>query len=56
MGIWVYGPWAGTISGAVFKAFLCDVAVFVGGESQVNHLRRRIRRSGIKWKKRWGRG
>lgn len=31
-----------------------DAAIFVGAESPVNHPRRRIRRAGHKWKKRWG--
>jgi aquaglyceroporin related protein len=53
-GYWVYGPWAATISGAVFGGFLYDAAIFVGGESPVNYPRRRIRRVGHKWKKRWG--
>jgi aquaglyceroporin related protein, other eukaryote len=53
-GYWIYGPWAGTISGALFGAFLYDAAIFVGGESPVNYPRRRIKRSGHKWKKRWG--
>jgi aquaglyceroporin related protein len=53
-GYWIYGPWVGTISGAIFGAFLYDAAIFVGGESPVNYPRRRIKRSGHKWKKRWG--
>jgi aquaglyceroporin related protein len=53
-GYWIYGPWAATISGAVFGAFLYDAAIFVGGESPVNYPRRRIKRSGVKWKRRWG--
>jgi aquaglyceroporin related protein len=54
-GYWVYGPWAATITGAIFGAFLYDAAIFVGGESPVNYPRRRIKRAGHKWKKRWGR-
>lgn len=52
-GYWVYGPCVATISGAVFGAFLYDVAVFVGGESPVNYPRRRIKRAGVKWRRRW---
>jgi aquaglyceroporin related protein len=33
---------------------LYDAAIFAGGESPVNYPRRRIKRSGHKWKKRWG--
>lgn len=53
-GYWVYGPWVATITGAIFGAFLYDAAIFVGGESPVNYPRRRIKRAGYKWKKRWG--
>jgi aquaglyceroporin related protein len=53
-GYWIYGPWAATITGAIFGAFLYDAAIFVGGESPVNYPRRRIKRAGHKWKKRWG--
>lgn len=53
-GYWIYGPWVATISGAIVGAFLYDAAIFVGGESPVNYPRRRIRRAGHKWKKRWG--
>lgn len=53
-GYWVYGPWVGTITGAIFGAFLYDAAIFVGGESPVNYPRRRMKRAGFKWKKRWG--
>jgi aquaglyceroporin related protein len=53
-GYWIYGPWAATISGAIFGAFLYDAAIFVGGESPVNYPRRRMKRSGHKWKKKWG--
>jgi aquaglyceroporin related protein len=53
-GYWVDGPWAATISGAVFGGFLYDAAIFVGGENPVNYPRRRIRSAGHKWKKRWG--
>jgi aquaglyceroporin related protein len=53
-GYWIYGPWAATISGAIFGGFLYDAAIFVGGESPVNYPRRRIKRAGHKWKRRWG--
>ena len=52
-GYWIYGPWVGTITGAIFGAFLYDAAIFVGGESPVNYPRRRIKRAGTKWKRRW---
>lgn len=53
-GYWFYGPWIGTITGAIFGGFLYDAAIFVGGESPVNYPRRRMKRAGHKWKKRWG--
>ncbi|CAJ2509509.1 Uu.00g145350.m01.CDS01 [Anthostomella pinea] len=52
---WFYGPWVATVTGAVVGAGLYDVAIFVGGESPINYPRRRIRRAGHKWRKRWGR-
>lgn len=36
-GWWVYGPWGGTISGAVIGCTLYDAIVFVGSESPVNY-------------------
>jgi aquaglyceroporin related protein len=48
---WIYGPWARTISGAVFGAFLYDAAIFVGVRAQLIILGARIRRSGHKWRK-----
>ncbi|KAF2083678.1 aquaporin-like protein, partial [Saccharata proteae CBS 121410] len=51
---WFYGPWAGAVTGAVVGGGLYDVAIFVGGESPINYPRRRIRRAGHKWRKRWG--
>ncbi|EPE26906.1 Aquaporin-like protein [Glarea lozoyensis ATCC 20868] len=50
---WVWGPWCATISGAIFGAFLYDALIFVGGESPVNYPRKRIKRAGTKWKRRW---
>jgi aquaglyceroporin related protein, other eukaryote len=47
-GYWIYGPWAATINGAVFGAFLYDAAIFVGGDSPVNCPRRRIKRWGAR--------
>ncbi|CZR62893.1 related to Putative channel protein, exgression is glucose repressed by Mig1 and Mig2 [Phialocephala subalpina] len=52
-GYWIYGPWVGTITGAIFGALLYDVAIFVGGESPVNYPRKRMVRAGKKWKRRW---
>ena len=52
---WLYGPFAATITGAIFGAFLYDAAIFVGGESPVNYPRHRIRRAGRKWRIKWGR-
>lgn len=51
-GYWFYGPWLGSIFGALFGAFLYDSAIFVGGESPVNYDRAKVRRAGRKWKKR----
>ncbi|KAL3426845.1 MIP family channel protein [Phlyctema vagabunda] len=50
---WVYGPWLATISGAILGGFLYDAAIFVGGESPVNYPRRRMKRAGTKWKRKW---
>jgi aquaglyceroporin related protein len=50
---WIWGPWCATISGAIFGAFLYDALIFVGGESPVNYPRKRIKRAGTKWKRRW---
>jgi aquaglyceroporin related protein len=50
---WVWGPWCATIGGAIFGAFLYDSLIFVGGESPVNYPRKRIKRAGTKWKRRW---
>lgn len=52
-GYWVYGPWVGTITGAVVGGLLYDGAIFVGGESPVNYPRKRFQRAGKKWKGRW---
>ncbi|KAJ8068945.1 hypothetical protein OCU04_002626 [Sclerotinia nivalis] len=51
---WIWGNWCAPILGAIFGAFLYDVAIFAGGESPVNYPRKRIRRAGHKWRKRWG--
>lgn len=51
-GYWVYGPWVGTITGAIVGGGLYDVAIFVGGESPINYPRKRIWRAGHKFKKR----
>lgn len=40
-------------TGAIFGAFLYDAAIFVGGESPVNYPRKRIKRAGMKWKRKW---
>ncbi|KAI1615408.1 aquaglyceroporin like protein [Exophiala viscosa] len=34
---WVWGPWLGTITGALFGALCYDAFVFIGGESPVNY-------------------
>ncbi|KAI9834835.1 MAG: hypothetical protein M1819_002743 [Sarea resinae] len=52
-GYWVYGPWAGTITGALVGAGLYDIFIFVGGESPVNYPRKRMKRAGRKWRHRW---
>ncbi|CAN8097968.1 unnamed protein product [Discula destructiva] len=36
-GWWAYGPWGGTLSGAVIGCTLYDAIVFVGSESPVNY-------------------
>ncbi|KAF3761372.1 hypothetical protein M406DRAFT_229669, partial [Cryphonectria parasitica EP155] len=36
-GWWFYGPWAGTVSGAVIGCCLYDAVVFVGSESPINY-------------------
>ncbi|KAJ5542448.1 hypothetical protein N7461_008451 [Penicillium sp. DV-2018c] len=42
---WVWGPWMADISGALFGAFVYDMAIFTGGESPVNYPRRRRKRA-----------
>lgn len=53
---WFYGPWAGSVCGAMIGAFLYDFMIFTGGESPVNYpwerTQRSIRKSRMKWKKR----
>ncbi|KIW18030.1 hypothetical protein PV08_02317 [Exophiala spinifera] len=34
---WIWGPWVGTITGALFGAFVYDLLIFQGGESPVNY-------------------
>ncbi|ESZ94155.1 hypothetical protein SBOR_5433 [Sclerotinia borealis F-4128] len=51
---WIWGTWCAPILGAIFGAFLYDAAIFAGGESPVNYPRKRLKRAGHKWKKRWG--
>ncbi|KIV86702.1 hypothetical protein PV11_02300 [Exophiala sideris] len=34
---WIWGPWCGTISGAIFGAFCYDFLIFQGGESPINY-------------------
>ncbi|KAI9047074.1 hypothetical protein LZ554_009147 [Drepanopeziza brunnea f. sp. 'monogermtubi'] len=53
-GYFIWGPWCGPIAGAIFGAFLYDVAIFVGGESPVNYPRKRMIRASKKWQKRMG--
>ncbi|KAJ5787117.1 hypothetical protein N7457_002107 [Penicillium paradoxum] len=42
---WVWGPWMADISGALFGAFIYDMAIFTGGESPVNYPPRRRKRA-----------
>ncbi|KAJ5143695.1 uncharacterized protein N7515_002482 [Penicillium bovifimosum] len=42
---WVWGPWMADISGALFGAFVYDMAIFTGGESPVNYPPRRRKRA-----------
>ncbi|KAF7595927.1 Aquaporin-3 [Aspergillus hancockii] len=53
---WFYGPWAGSLCGAMIGAFLYDFMIFTGGESPVNYpwerTQRSMRKSRMKWKKR----
>ncbi|KAM3084623.1 Aquaporin-4 [Clarireedia jacksonii] len=51
---WIWGNWCAPITGAIFGAFLYDAAIFAGGESPVNYPRKRIKRAGHKWRRRWG--
>ncbi|KAJ4424885.1 hypothetical protein N0V82_000388 [Gnomoniopsis sp. IMI 355080] len=36
-GWWAYGPWAGTLSGAVTGCTLYDAIIFIGSESPINY-------------------
>ncbi|KAE8353075.1 aquaporin-like protein [Aspergillus coremiiformis] len=53
---WFYGPWAGSLCGAMIGAFLYDFMIFTGGESPVNYpwerTQRSMRKSRMKWKRR----
>lgn len=52
---WFYGPFAGTISGAMVGAALYDICIFTGGESPINYPWTRTKRSFKKGKAKWGR-
>jgi aquaglyceroporin related protein len=53
---WLYGPWAGALSGGFMGAFLYDFFIFTGGESPVNYplerTQRAMSKSGTRWKRR----
>jgi aquaglyceroporin related protein len=53
---WFYGPWAGSLAGSFFGAFLYDFMIFTGGESPINYpasrTQRAMRKSKAKWKRR----
>ncbi|KAE8376154.1 aquaporin-like protein [Aspergillus bertholletiae] len=53
---WFYGPWAGSLCGAMVGGFLYDFMIFTGGESPVNYpwerTQRSMRKSRVKWKRR----
>lgn len=55
---WFYGPWAGTLLGSFFGAFLYDFMIFTGGESPVNYpldrTQRALHKSRMKWRRRLG--
>lgn len=36
-GWWAYGPWGGTLSGAVIGCTLYDAIIFIGSESPINY-------------------
>ncbi|KAJ5973734.1 hypothetical protein N7481_010944 [Penicillium waksmanii] len=42
---WVWGPWCADITGALFGAFIYDLAIFTGGESPINYPPRRRKRA-----------
>ncbi|KAF2164577.1 hypothetical protein M409DRAFT_24973 [Zasmidium cellare ATCC 36951] len=52
---WFYGPFAGTISGAMVGAALYDICIFTGGESPINYPWTRTKRSYKKGKAKWAR-
>jgi aquaglyceroporin related protein, other eukaryote len=45
---WVWGPWCGTISGALMGGFAYDVCIFRGSESPVNFSLWRFKMEGMK--------
>lgn len=56
---WFYGPWAGSISGAMIGGLLYDFMIFTGGESPINYplgrTQRAMQKSRRKWKGRYQR-
>lgn len=52
---WFYGPWAGTVLGAMVGAALYDICIFTGGESPINYPWTRTKRSFKKGKAKWRR-
>ena len=52
---WFYGPWAGSVSGALVGALLYDVLIFTGGESPVNYPVQRTKRAMKKGRVKWAR-
>jgi aquaglyceroporin related protein len=42
---WFYGPWVGSLSGALIGAFIYDFMIFTGGESPVNYPLERTKRA-----------
>lgn len=58
---WIWGPWCGTISGALSGAFFYDALIFTGGESPLNYPNKQLRDRVYDWfevrgKSRAGRG
>lgn len=52
---WFYGPWAGTLCGAMVGGALYDICIFTGGESPINYPWTRTKRSWKKGKAKWAR-